>query len=127
MFGCKILIRVPVAQSVKAGEDARGRAVKKLIDYSGIDIVRANYVMDCASQRTLLPMEPRYLIHPSAKTRLALSRAFDKFGDSYTELLPDSVEGKAALAKILQKVDARPGFEGQDTQAVLDGLLVWPI
>ena len=92
-------------QSVKGGEDAKGKPFKKLIDYAGIDIVYPSYVMDCVQSRQLIPIEPKYLIHASVATKERLSLTHDQFGDSFTELLDDDETGLAQLKQVLEKVN----------------------
>ena len=73
------------------------------------DIVRHTWVLDCHQARRRLPLEPRYVLVPTAATRRQMELTMDKWGDSY-ETLADS----AALQNAMRLVREGEG-EGDGT------------
>ncbi|KAJ3143908.1 DNA ligase (ATP) [Geranomyces variabilis] len=49
------------------------------------DVVKSRYIMDCLAMKRLLPLDPRYMICTTDKTRENFKETVDKFGDSYTD------------------------------------------
>jgi hypothetical protein len=96
---CKVSTYI---NAVKNGtvNPAKAKSGKVDVDVSGIDVVKPSYVLDCVQEQRLLPLEPRYLLHKSEKTKGELSNYFDKFGDSFKNALVD----ESQLPNILDNV-----------------------
>jgi hypothetical protein len=58
--------------------------VQNLIRKGTFDIVHPKWLLDCIAKKTLVPLEPRYMVHAKPETRAIFDSEVDKYGDSYT-------------------------------------------
>lgn len=51
------------------------------------DIIHESWVTDCCSQKALMPLKPKYILHVSKDSKMRLRDDIDEFGDGYVEEL----------------------------------------
>jgi DNA ligase-4 len=119
------------ATAVRSGGDgkaaappkAAGKAAAKKVeplDFAQMNILTADWLVDCHAQGKLLPPEPRCALHLSASSKEALEDVMDEWGDHYSKRGSiDEMREAMALVRLDREMNGPPTADRLDVHAIL--------
>ncbi|KAK4775383.1 hypothetical protein SAY86_010318 [Trapa natans] len=88
---------------------AEGKGIKFQVATRNNDVIHYSWVLDCCSQRKLLPLQPKYFIFLSDVSKRRMQEEVDEFSDSYYwDLDPKDIK---QLLSSVKGMDDSPSIE----------------